>query len=131
MRKSPDRDYFLPAFFTSFLLFAPLAGGCLAAIFIMLAFQRMGPTGAVNLSVLASAIGTALLWALAGIILWLMGLGGFLFLTLKLNYKRVWFWRVAVASCLLGLFSSTSVVALPALCLLLFWRSRLLPPQAI
>jgi len=129
MQESPGRDYFLPALLTSFLLFAPLAGGCLTALSVFFAFQRLSTAGEINTSVLASNIGTALLWTLAGIILWLIGLGSFLFLTLKLNYKRLWFWRVAVASCILGLFSSTIVVALPTLCLLVCWRSRLLLVQ--
>jgi MotA/TolQ/ExbB proton channel family len=129
MQESPDRSYFLPAVITSFLLFAPLVGGCLTVIAMMLTFQRISSTGAVNLSVLSAPIATALLWTLVGLILWLIGLGSFLFLALKLNYKRVWFWRIAVASSILLLFSSAIVVALPMLCFLFFRRSSLLPGQ--
>src|SRR5450631_3479607 len=131
MPGSPQGSYFLPAVLTSFLLFAPLVGGGMTATAMLIAFQRMSSTGdAINISVLASPMATALLWTAIGIILWLIGLGSFLFLTLKLNYKRVWFWRVAVASSLL-LFSSAIVVALPTLCFLVFGRSRFLPGHCV
>jgi len=128
MPESRQESYFLPAVLTSFLLFAPLVGGGMTVMAVLIAFQRIpSPGGAVNLSVLASLMATALLWTAIGIILWLIGLGSFLFLTLKLNYKRVWFWRVAVTSSVLFLFSSTIVVALPTLCFIIFGRSRFLP----
>ncbi len=127
MQESPHGNHFLPAVLTSFLLFAPIIGGGIAAIAMMLAFQRISSTGAVNLSVLAGPIAAALIWTAAGLVLWLIGLGSFFVLTLKLSYKRVWFWRVAVVSSILLLFSSTIVVALPALLFLVFGRSRLLP----
>jgi hypothetical protein len=129
MQESPDRDYFLPALLTSFILFAPIVGSCITGIAVTEAFQRMSSAGPVSLSVLGSYMGTALLWTAIGLILWPIGLGSYLFLTLKLEYKRVWFWRAAVASCILLLFSATIIVALPALLFLVFGRSRLLPGQ--
>jgi len=129
MQESPDKSHFFSAVLTSFLFFAPLVGAGLTTISIMLVFQRISALGAVNLSVLAGPMATALVWTAMGTILWLIGLRSFLFLTLKLNYKRVWFWRMAVASSILGLFSPTSVVALPTLLFLVFGRSRFLPGQ--
>ncbi|MCE0522672.1 MAG: MotA/TolQ/ExbB proton channel family protein [Methylacidiphilales bacterium] len=131
-QESPDKGHFLPAVLTSFLLFAPLVGAGLTAISIMLVFQRISALGEVNISALAGPMATALAWTAMGTILWLIGLGSFLFLTLKLDYKRVWFWRMAVASCILLIFSSSFVAALPALCFLWFLfsrQSRLLPGQ--
>ena len=129
MQESPRRSYFLPAVLTSFLLFAPIVGGCITGIGMMVAFQRLSAAGPVSPSVLAGYVSAALLWTLAGLILWLIGLGSFLFLTLKLNYKYVWFWKIAVASCTLGLFSSTIIVAVPMLLFLVFGRSRFLPKK--
>jgi hypothetical protein len=120
-----------PALLTSFLLFAPPVLSCFGAIGMLLAFQWIFPTSAVTPTTLFTPIAAALLCTAVGLILWLIGLGRFFSLTLKHNCKSRWFWWVAVASCILAVFSSPPavVVALPTLLFLVFKRSRFLPGQ--